>query len=354
MSRATSCHNKRRRHSSEPTPSQVLISDRSLRKKIFHELDSENESMIEGTEKISSTTSPSSVIPQDQMTQQQSLFTDKDVTRLANAVKTIMLDDLRKELKAELQMYVNNITSPLYNEIEKLKLDNFNLKKSMNDIPSINKKIDDLEQHSRTCCIRISGVTQTKDEDTTKLVCDIAGKLNVDLNPNDISVSHRLPTEKGHKQIIARFTHSNKRTELLKASKKIKEVIELKNVGISQYLTKTRGKIAYLAREAVRRGNLKQTSVWDGKIFMTDNNDNKHVVTTESEFHQVVSYSSSTEQHFSASSNQQYPQPNHPSFPIRSPMSTFPPPMMQQHSSYPPGGMYNPQMFQMQQPPRFY
>jgi hypothetical protein len=55
-------------------------------------------------------------------------------------------------------------------------------------------------------------------ENTADIVCDIAKKLNVNLVSNDISVSHRLPSAKGHKQIIARFTHAQKRSELLKAT----------------------------------------------------------------------------------------------------------------------------------------
>lgn len=58
-----------------------------------------------------------SMTPQNQ----QSLFTDNDVNRLVQAIKTITLDDFRKELKLELTIHVNNITAPLYTEIEQLK-----------------------------------------------------------------------------------------------------------------------------------------------------------------------------------------------------------------------------------------
>jgi hypothetical protein len=77
------------------------------------------------------------------------------------------------------------------------------------------------------------------------LLCDIAKKLNVNLVSNDISVSHRLPSAKGHKQIIARFTHAQKRSEILKATKNIPKIPDLKGIGISQDLTKNRSKIAY-------------------------------------------------------------------------------------------------------------
>ncbi|CAG2229860.1 unnamed protein product [Mytilus edulis] len=105
---------------------------------------------------------------------------------------------------------------------------------------------------------------------------------------NDISVSHRLPTKEGHKQIIARFTHTKKRAEFLKATKNIRNIPDLHGVGISQDLTKARSRVAFLAREAVRKGKLKSSSVWDGKIFLTAINDDKRIVSTESELNDFI------------------------------------------------------------------
>ncbi|CAC5378414.1 unnamed protein product [Mytilus coruscus] len=185
-------------------------------------------------------------------------------------------------------MYCNSLTVPLFTEIEKLKTENIELKKSINEVGKLSLKVDDLEQHSRKSCIRISGVPYTQSEDTTKILCDIASKLEVDLQSNDISVSHRLPTKEGHKQIIARFTHTKKRAEFLKATKNIRNIPDLHGVGISQDLTKARSRVAFLAREAVRKGKLKSTSVWDGKIFLTALNDDKRIVSTKSELKDFI------------------------------------------------------------------
>jgi hypothetical protein len=46
------------------------------------------------------------------------LLTDDDVQRLAMAVKNLMLDDLRKELRQDMHLCINNATSPLYAEIQ--------------------------------------------------------------------------------------------------------------------------------------------------------------------------------------------------------------------------------------------
>ena len=89
-------------------------------------------------------------------------------------------------------------------------------------------KLDDLEQHSRKSCIRINGVHQKQDEDTTNIVCEVAKTLDVDLDPNDISVSHRLQTEKWPKQITARFTHANKDQNFRERLKTLKMLKTLK------------------------------------------------------------------------------------------------------------------------------
>jgi hypothetical protein len=63
------------------------------------------------------------------------------------------------------------------------------LKKSIGEIPKINSQLDDLEQHSRKSCVRISGVSESVGENTADIVCDIAKKLNVNLVSNDIRLS---------------------------------------------------------------------------------------------------------------------------------------------------------------------
>ncbi|CAC5378422.1 unnamed protein product [Mytilus coruscus] len=165
----TNCSQKRRRHSTEPSPgksqsfsvkpsSKKLITDNELK-----------------TVALSKQSQPPVSNPSTQSN--QSIFTDNDVKRLAQAVKAIMFDDLRNELKSDLQMYCNSLTVPLITEIEKFKTENIELKKSINEASKLSLNVDDLEQHSRKSCIRICGVPYNQNEDTTKILCDIASKL---------------------------------------------------------------------------------------------------------------------------------------------------------------------------------
>lgn len=276
----TDTTNKRRRHSTDPSPSTANTSDKPLKKRLLFDLDLSDTNIMPGDELKTSIESHSE--------KPKSIITDDDVQRIAHAVKDLIFDDLRKELRTDMQMCITQVTVPLYAEIEKLKYENSQLKNSCSEIPKINSKIDDLEQHSRKSCIRIYGVPESNEENTTDIVCDIARKLNVTLENKDISVSHRLPSDKGPKSIIARFTHTDKRHELLRATKNIPTTPDLKGIGITQDLTKNRSKVAYLARQAAKQRKIKSTSVWDGKIFITDNDGNRKIITNESELNSIT------------------------------------------------------------------
>ncbi|PSN36273.1 hypothetical protein C0J52_19950 [Blattella germanica] len=53
------------------------------------------------------------------------------------------------------------------------------------------EKSDDLEQYQRRQCLRIFSVEETREEDTDKLVLDVAAKIGVDLQIRDTDRCHR-------------------------------------------------------------------------------------------------------------------------------------------------------------------
>ena len=54
--------------------------------------------------------------------------------------------------------------------------------------------INDMEQYSRRECCEITGIPETPDEDTNDLVIKVGALMDIELDEDDISVSHRLPT----------------------------------------------------------------------------------------------------------------------------------------------------------------
>jgi len=110
-----------------------------------------------------------------------------------------------------------------------------------NENIKFNCKQDDIEQYSRRNSIRISGITENKDENTDELVMKtIKEKLNIDITTNDIDRSHRVGLRKPGKprQIIVKLVRHNKKVEILKNRKVLKNIST--NIRIYEDLSKGR------------------------------------------------------------------------------------------------------------------
>ena len=99
--------------------------------------------------------------------------------------------------------------------------------KKENRIAKLEVGTNDLQQYSRRSSLRIFGVPEKSDEDTDQIVCDIAmNKLGIPISCSDIDRSHRTGKlnreSKRHRPIIAKFCSYRKRTEVIKARKKLK------------------------------------------------------------------------------------------------------------------------------------
>ena len=120
---------KRRRHSSEPSPNSILTPDhKPLREKKsdsdLHidllEMQGDN-SVLSPHVSVSSENSAKAPAEKHSFDEKQSLFTDDDVQQLVLAVKNLMLDDLRKERRQDRRLCINNATSPLCAAIQQVK-----------------------------------------------------------------------------------------------------------------------------------------------------------------------------------------------------------------------------------------
>ena len=90
---------------------------------------------------------------------------------------------------------------------------------------------DDLEQYTRKFNLEVYGVPQEEEEDCEQLILDLARCMEIDLQPDDIDICHRM--KKGNTQprpIIVRFTNYYSRDKMYKNRRK------LRRVNVSQYL----------------------------------------------------------------------------------------------------------------------
>ena len=167
-------------------------------------------------------------------------------------------------------------------ELESLKAENNSLKQ---DIKTLRNKTDDIEQRGRNDCLVIHGISESQNEDTNVLVCDLLkDKLGIDLVVDDLKRSHRLgpprnqrstrSTREKPRPIIIRFVHFHKRHKVFRSKRK------LKSTGIT--ITESSKSLRYsLYKESVKKfGN----SVWtsEGRILVKTNNQIVNIVDMES------------------------------------------------------------------------
>ena len=87
-----------------------------------------------------------------------------DLASISQQIQAAIKDELSQYISSlvreEIQECLQDTIQPLQNEIEKLKLENSHLKSD----------IDALEQYGRRELIRVNGVQETADENTTDIV----------------------------------------------------------------------------------------------------------------------------------------------------------------------------------------
>ena len=95
----------------------------------------------------------------------------------------------------------------------------------------IQNTLNDLEQYSRRECLEIQGIPASEDsvnESTNDIVCKIGKLMGVEIAPEDISVSHRLPINKRYKgkrstqAIIVKFVRRDVKEAVFRSRNKLK------------------------------------------------------------------------------------------------------------------------------------
>ena len=171
--------------------------------------------------------------------------------------KTIMKEAVKEE-NTEYRERISELEKQVFNlneENEKMKGDMHELKCSNEKLEEKNTSLqsqvdnlqsevelrsmvlEDLQQYSRRNCVLVTGVPEEKDENTDELIKHLStDKLEVPLADEDIDRSHRVgkPKTKGKaRAIIVKFTRHNKKTQIIKARRKLRG----SNIGIQEQLT---------------------------------------------------------------------------------------------------------------------
>ena len=227
--------------------------------------------------------------PMQPMAIPQPGLTETDVIRIASVMKQMLSSEIEKLVKER----VERETADLKTAISSLQAENQKLLDNVSKMEvTLATKVDDLEQYSRRSCLRIAGIEEKENEDTSELVLELADRLNIDVRPDDIEVSHRVgPLRRRQsayvdgaddigmmvdsqpsksREIIVMFRNRNARLALLKGRAVLRKKRE--KTYINEDLTQARKSLAFQCRQLKRENKIQKTWVYNGNINIMDNN----------------------------------------------------------------------------------
>ena len=106
----------------------------------------------------------------------------------------------------------------LHNEFSRVNNENIKIREAQ----------DELEQYGRRDCLEVRGIPQTESENTNDIIFQIASNIDVKIDHENISTSHRLPgsgpTTKFHPSIVVKFTRWDVRDKFFAARYKQKHL----------------------------------------------------------------------------------------------------------------------------------
>lgn len=149
------------------------------------------------------------------------------------------------------------------------------IKEKDKSIKTLQTRVRECEQYARNRNIEISGLELSENEDLYKIMNNIAQKIQVPYNPNDIDIIHRVPSRRKEEppKVIAQFTTRSNRNLWLQ-SKKYAKILSNEVTGgrattavyLNSHLTKEWKQLLWAAKQKLRPIGYKFVWFSEGKI----------------------------------------------------------------------------------------
>ncbi|XP_077970523.1 uncharacterized protein LOC144425099 [Styela clava] len=150
------------------------------------------------------------------------------------------------------------------------------------DLYYVSEKLEDQERRGRLENLEFHGVPVTENENTDGIVCSIAKMIGVNIQENDISGSHRMPTGAGENRtpaIIAKFIHRKNKIKIFEKRKFLRTIKSSDNfqepskIFIAENLTALNKDLYFRARAAKNSCGYRFIWTSNGKVFVKKNSD---------------------------------------------------------------------------------
>ena len=205
---------------------------------------------------------------------------------LEDVEKRLKMDKIDNESLANLirsitEEIMSSVSDELKKEISLCRAEVIRLRKDIEgkdqEIESLKDRVDHLEQYGRRENIRINGIPEMEDKNTTQVVLKLGEVIKADLFEDHINSSHRMGRKRDHpRPIICHFHSTNEKDRVMTMKKKLKEVDTVKFFGaekifINEDLTKARADVVSAARRMKKERKIEDTWTRKGVIFMRKN-----------------------------------------------------------------------------------
>ena len=178
---------------------------------------------------------------------------NKDVV---HTLKEIICGDLEKQV-LELKEIVTTKETQITSLEERVK--------------SLESKIDDQEQYSRRNTLRINGINESEQENTTSVALGLFNKeMALDIQLTDVDRVHRIGKKDQDgkcRPILVKFTSYRARDAVFRAKSRLKKD-QTRKIFINEDLTKARSTVFYKARQMRKAKQVADCWTFDGKILL--------------------------------------------------------------------------------------
>lgn len=213
---------------------------------------------------------------------------DEDLQKIASYMKDSFQTQVVEITQASLQQtvteIVNGVLAGLNTKIASLESENLHLRQR---IQQLEESVDNAEQYSRRNCLRVTGLPESENENTDDLILNLARSIDVELTVQDIDRSHRLGrpisgVSPRPRDIIVKFISYRSRAKFYK-NRVLTKGRGHRGVFINEHLTKSRGRLLYLARRLVKSRQLKSAWTSDGVVLVKHIDDSVHRLSRETD-----------------------------------------------------------------------
>ncbi|XP_077978266.1 uncharacterized protein LOC144433778 [Glandiceps talaboti] len=204
------------------------------------------------------------------------------LTLTAKVDKLTAMENNIRELQKSIT-YVSNSFDDFAKQLQSLRNENKDLK---DKLANTTKEVNELHQYTRRNTLEISGIPEDGNEDTDNIVVKVAEIVGVNVSPDDIDISHRLPQRPSRQSngqrkpatIIVKFVRRSLRNKLYSSRKNLKGKTT-RNIGvtsnnriyINENLTSTNKQLFFQVNQLRNEKHWKFIWTHNGKIYVRKN-----------------------------------------------------------------------------------